>query len=35
MAGLVLRAASNVNLGQQIVDSEGKWQDVLRVKISG
>jgi hypothetical protein len=35
MAGLVLRAASNVNLGQQIVDNEGKWQDVLRVKISG
>ncbi len=35
MAGLVLRAASNVSLGQQIVDHEGKWQDVLRVKISG
>jgi hypothetical protein len=35
MAGLVLRAASNVNLGQQIVDREGKWQDVLRVKIGG
>jgi hypothetical protein len=35
MAGLVLRAASNVHLGQQIVDNEGKWQDVLRVKISG
>jgi hypothetical protein len=35
MAGLVLRAASNVSLGQRIVDSEGKWQDVLRVKISG
>jgi hypothetical protein len=35
MAGLVLRAASNVNLGQQIIDSEGKWHDVLRVKLSG
>ena len=35
MAGLVLCAGSNLNLGQQIVDNEGKWQDVLRVKISG
>ena len=35
MAGLVLRAAGDVNIGPQIIDEEGKWLDLLRVKSSG